>query len=66
MKSKYITPVIEIYQYYPESGYSSTVALHKDHVLVEGNDNSTTRSSEEITDVTDYNGEYMSAEWIMN
>ena len=63
LKNKYIKPSIETYNYETEQGYSATVALHRDHVLVEGNDNSTTRSSEEITDVTDWSGEYTASEW---
>ena len=31
--------------------------------LIEGNDHSTTRASEEITDITDADGEYTASTW---
>lgn len=62
-KAEYTKPSIETHTYKADQGYAATVALHRDHVLVEGNDNSTTRSSEEITDVTDWSGEYTASEW---
>lgn len=63
MKRIYVKPALEVYDYLAEEGYASTVALHRDYVLIEGNDNSTTRASEEITDITDESGEYTAAEW---
>lgn len=63
MKRTYVKPALEVYDYLAEEGYANTVALHRDYVLIEGNDNSTTRASEEITDITDESGEYTAAEW---
>lgn len=63
MKRTYVKPALEVYSYLAEEGYAHTVALHRDHVLIEGNDNSTTRASEEIMEVTDYSGEYTAGDW---
>lgn len=63
MKYAYVSPKIEIYKYQAENGYANTIALHRDYVLVEGNDNNTLRSSEEISNMTDVNGEYVAYEW---
>lgn len=63
MKRIYVKPALEVYDYLAEEGYANTVALHRDYVLIEGNDHSTTRTSEEITDITDESGEYTAAEW---
>lgn len=63
MKRTYVKPALEVYDYLAEEGYANTVALHRDYVLIEGNDNSTTRASEEITEITDGDGEYTASEW---
>lgn len=63
MKKRYIKPQLEVYRYSPEEGYSTTVALHKDYVLIEGNDRSTQRASEEVTEYTDNSGEFEIGEW---
>lgn len=63
MKRIYVKPALEVYDYLAEEGYANTVALHRDYVLIEGNDHSITRTSEEITDITDESGEYTTAEW---
>lgn len=63
MKKRYIKPQLEVYRYSPEEGYATTVALHKDYVLVEGNDRSTQRASEEVTEYTDNSGEFEIGEW---
>jgi len=47
----------------PEKGFANTVALHKDYVLIEGNDRNTRRASEEITEFTDNEGEYTIGLW---
>lgn len=64
MKKKlYIIPQIESYLYQAEEGYLVTVALQKDYVLIEGNDNTTLRSSDELTEMTSSEGEYDFADW---
>ncbi len=64
MKKKlYIIPQIESYLYQAEEGYLVTVALQKDYVLIEGNDNTTLRSSDELTEMTSTEGEYDFADW---
>ncbi len=63
MKRIYVKPALEVYDYLAEEGYATTVALHRDYVLIEGNDHSTTRASEEITDITDADGEYTASSW---
>lgn len=63
MKRKYIKPQLEVYSYLPEEGYSASVALSKDYVLIAGEDGSTMRSSEEYTEYTDEHGEYESGFW---
>lgn len=64
MKKKlYIIPQIESYLYQTEEGYLVTVALQKDYVLIEGNDNTTLRSSDELTEMTSTEGEYDFADW---
>ncbi|MBP3763820.1 MAG: hypothetical protein J6I49_08090 [Bacteroidales bacterium] len=64
MKRRYIKPTLELFLYEAEEGYGTTVALHKDYVLVEGNDNNTLRSSEEIVTNTDADGEYETGGWL--
>lgn len=64
MKKQYIKPALEIYRYAPEKGYSVTIALDKDYVLIEGQtDHRTLRTSEEVTEYTDNNGEYQIGLW---
>jgi hypothetical protein len=63
MKKQYIKPALEVYTYLPEEGYRVSVALHKDYVLIEGNDNDGLRASDEITEFTDATGEYERGEW---
>lgn len=63
MKRKYTTPTLEVYDYAPERGFANSVAKYKDYVLIEGDDRSTMRAAEEVTEFTDDNGEYMTGEW---
>lgn len=64
MKKQYIKPQLEIYLYSPEEGFATSVALHKDYVLIEGNDRSTQRASEEVTEYTNAEGEFEIGEWL--
>ena len=57
MKRPYIKPCLEVYTYMPDKGFANSVALHKDYVLIEGNDRNTRRASEEINEFTDGEGE---------
>ena len=66
MKRKYLTPALEVYNYLAEEGYATTVALHKDYVLIEGNNTDVLRASEEFADVSDGSGEYMGGSWIFD
>ena len=59
MKRLYKSPTLEVYLYQVEEGYSTTIALERDHVLIEGNDQTTLRSSEEFTSYADEDGEYV-------
>lgn len=64
MKRPYIKPAIEVFGYSPEKGYTVSVALDKDYVLIEGQaDNRTLRASEEVTEYTDVDGEYEIGLW---
>lgn len=63
MKRKYVSPALEVYSYLAEEGYAATVALHKDYVLIEGNNTDVLRASEEFANVSDDDGEYTSGEW---
>ncbi len=66
MKKKYIPPTLELFEYMPEKGYanSQVVALHKDYVLVEGNDRETLRAVDEVTEYTDpESGQYEIGLW---
>lgn len=65
MKKKYIKPTVEVFQYLPEKGYawSQPVALHKDYVLIEGDDRQSNMVSDEITEYTDETGEYSTGLW---
>ena len=65
MKRKYVSPALEVYSYLAEEGYATTVALHKDYVLIEGNNQDVLRASEEFAEVTDETGEYMGGSWIV-
>lgn len=65
MKKQYIKPELELFRYKPEEGFSASmqVALHKDYVLVEGDDHSILRSADEVTEYTDASGEYQIGGW---
>lgn len=65
MKKKYIKPIVEQFQYMPEKGYawSQPVALHKDYVLIEGDDRQNNMVSDEVTEYTDEQGEYSIGLW---
>lgn len=63
MKKPYIKPQLETYFYNPEEGYASSIALHKDWVLIEGQDQETRRASEEVSEYTDESGEFEIGTW---
>lgn len=63
MKKRYKKPLLESYRYSPEEGYASTVALYKDYILIEGNDRTTLRASDEVSEYTDATGEWSTGEW---
>ena len=63
MKKRYIKPILEAYSYSPEEGYATTVALYKDHVLIAGDDRTTLRNEDEVTEYTDNSGEWTTGEW---
>lgn len=63
MKRPYIKPTLEVYHYRAEQGYTDSVALHKDYVLIEGNDGYSRRAAEEVTEYTDQNGEFEIGVW---
>lgn len=63
MKKPYLKPLLEAYAYSPEEGYANTVALHTDYALIEGNDGSTLRASEEVREYTDASGEWETGLW---
>lgn len=63
MKKRYIRPEIEIFQYAAEEGFAHSVAKYRDYVLIEGNDRNTMRATEEVTEFTDDDGNYMTGEW---
>lgn len=63
MKKRYIKPAIELFQYSTELGFAHSVAKYKDYVLIEGDDRSTMRAAEEVTEFTDDGGDYMTGEW---
>ncbi|MBR1784461.1 MAG: hypothetical protein IJ760_03360 [Bacteroidales bacterium] len=63
MKRPYLRPRLEAYSYLPERGYEgSRVALHKDYVLIEGNDGTTLRSPENYVEYIE-DGEFTTGEW---
>lgn len=66
MKRTYLKPLIEVFVYGAEEGFATSVALHKDYVLVagDGEDRSTLRASEEVTEYTDESGEYERGTWL--
>jgi hypothetical protein len=64
MKKRYLKPQLEVYLYQPEEGYANSVALHKDYVLIAGDDNTTQRSSDEFTEYTDNDGQYTTGDWL--
>lgn len=55
--------MLEDFSYFPEKGYATTVALHKDYILIEGNDHSTLRATDEVSEYTDGSGEWSAGEW---
>ena len=63
MKKRYIRPEIEIFQYAAEEGFAHSVAKYRDYVLIEGNDRNTMRATEEVTEFTDDDGNYMTGNW---
>ena len=63
MKRKYIKPTLELYCYCPEKGFAATVALNKDYVLISGEDRTTLRNAEEVTEYTDASGEWTTGLW---
>ena len=63
MKRQYKKPEIEIFEYMPEDGYAVSVALHKDYVLVEGQNRDILRSADEVTEYTDETGQYEIGIW---
>lgn len=62
-KQRYIKPEVEVYRYAAEKGYYQSVALHTDYILLEGNDRSTLRATEGVTELTDEGGEYEVGLW---
>lgn len=63
MKKRYIRPEIEIFQYAAEEGFAHSVAQYRDYVLIEGDDRRTLRATEEVSEFTDSEGEYITGEW---
>ena len=63
MKRQYIQPTLEAYLYTPKKGYAATVALYKDHILIEGNDRETLRAADEVSEYTDAEGEWTTGLW---
>lgn len=63
MKKVYIKPQLEVFDYTTEEGFAQTIALEKDYLLIEGNDGSTMRTSEEVTEWTDNSGEFETGLW---
>ena len=68
MKKTYLKPSVETYLYLAEKGFAVSVALERntrdrDYVLIEGNDRSSMRASEEVTEYTDNGGQFMTGEW---
>ena len=63
-KKPYTPPMVERFDYLPEEGFawSQVVALHKDYVLVEGDDATTLRAADEVTEFKE-DGEYTTGEW---
>lgn len=63
MKRPYVKPTLEVYLYSPEKGYYVSVGLHRDYVLIQGEDHNTLRASEEVTEYTDESGEFTVGDW---
>lgn len=68
MKRKYIKPTVENYLYRPEKGYAFSIAREnvthtRDYVLIEGSDRSSQMATEEVTEYTDYTGQFSTGEW---
>lgn len=65
MKKPYIKPANKVSAYCSERGYAWSVALYKDYVLIEGNDASTLRAADPVTEFTDDEGRYETGDWII-
>lgn len=63
MKKQYVTPTLEFFSYSPEEGYAATVALTKDYALIEGNDRESLRAADEVSEITDNEGNWITGEW---
>ncbi len=65
MRKQYIKPMIEVFRYMPEEGFSQSqdIALHSDYVLVEGENRDILRSADEVTEYTDGGGQYTIGVW---
>lgn len=63
MKRTYSKPTLEVYAYQAEKGYALSVALSKDYVLIEGDDRTTLRVTQKVTEVTDNEGGYVEGVW---
>jgi hypothetical protein len=63
MKKRYVKPMLEAYSYSPEKGYAATVALYKDHLLIEGDDHQTLRAADEVSEYTGSDGEWTTGLW---
>lgn len=64
MKKPYVKPIVEVFNYMPEEGYSNSqaVALHTDYVLVEGDSREDLMVSDEVTEYSE-NDEYTTGSW---
>ncbi len=69
MKREYIKPILEVFPYRPERGYSATVGNYTDdvrkddYVLIQGGDRNIMRSTDEYTEYTNKEGEYEIGLW---
>ena len=68
MKKRYVKPTVEVFLYSPEKGFAHSIALEnathdRDYVLIEGNDRTTKRASDELSEFTDNEGEYTIGLW---
>ena len=55
--------MLEAYSYSPGKGYAATVALYKDHLLIEGDDHQTLRAADEVSEYTGSDGEWTTGLW---